>query len=43
VVRQGSRSNSAGAASPAMPLPASSTTVKGLIADSSMNDITFSI
>ena len=42
VVWQGSRSNSFGATRPAMPLPASSTTLNGLMIDGSMNDITFS-
>ena len=42
VVLQGSRSNSCGATSPAMPLPASRTTLNGLMIDGSMNDITFS-
>ena len=42
VVLQGSRSNSCGATSPAMPLPASSTTLNGLMTAGSMNDITFS-
>ena len=42
VVRQGSRSNSFGATSPPMPLPASSTTLNGLMIDGSMNDMTWS-
>ena len=42
VVRQGSRSNSFGATSPPMPLPASSTTLNGLMTAGSMNDITCS-
>ena len=39
VVRQGRRSKSFGATSPAMPLPASSTTLNGLMIDGSMNDM----
>ena len=42
VVLQGSRSKSFGATRPAMPLPASSTTLNGLTSDGSMNDITCS-
>ena len=39
VVRQGSRSNSFGATSPPMPLPASSTTLNGRMTPGSMNDM----
>ncbi len=42
VMRHGSCSNSRGATRPAMPLPASSTTLNGLMIDGSMNDITCS-
>src|SRR6185503_15958873 len=42
VVRQGSRSNSLGATRPPMPLPASRTTLNGLMTAGSMNDITCS-
>ena len=42
VVRQGSLPKSRGATMPAMPLPASSTTLNGLMIDGSMNDSTFS-
>ena len=42
VVRQGSRSKSRGATRPAMPLPASSTTLNGLMTAGSMNDMTLS-
>ena len=40
VTLQGSCSNSRGATIPAMPLPASSTTLNGLMIDGSMNDMT---
>ena len=42
VVRHGRRSNIGGATRPAIPLPASRTTVNGLMIAGSMNDITFS-